>query len=60
MMHRKKITLWLTLVLLVPTFQAQTPANLDINGVSAMIHPAGDLFWDLIGSNQFEVPKRLK
>lgn len=56
-MLRKLFTLWLASMSIVLIVHGQTPANLDINGIDAMIHPSGDLFWDLIGNNQFEVPK---
>ncbi|CAN5418369.1 hypothetical protein BH11BAC1_BH11BAC1_13790 [soil metagenome] len=30
---------------------------LDVNSVSARIHPNGTLFWDQVGTSQYEVPK---
>ena len=30
---------------------------LDANNVNAVIHPNGTLFWDLVGTSQYEIPK---
>ncbi len=36
---------------------ATSHADLDINNTKAMIHTGGDMWWDLIGSPRYEIPK---
>ncbi|MBT3208575.1 MAG: T9SS type A sorting domain-containing protein [Bacteroidetes bacterium] len=37
--------------------QATTSTNLELNNVRAMIHTGGDMWWDLQGTAEYEVPK---
>jgi len=36
---------------------ASSSATLDINNVRALVHNGGDMWWDLVGQPQYEVPK---
>src|ERR1700733_8003167 len=37
--------------------QAKAQADLDINNVRARIFSCGDMWWDLVGTAKYEVPK---
>lgn len=54
-MQPKNLLIALALLLSVSGFSQS--ATLDINNVSALFHPRGDMGWDLIGISRYEVPK---